>query len=372
MDMSLLPHRVAVGTAAVAAVCCCLRRKAPQKEAPQKEAPQKKPQKAKSQDHSDADLLTKDDYNDLSLAAVDTTTIPERFAPGDPAAFKYLQRHGYVVLRGALDPGELKRGEELLWEKLKEHGMQPGQPETWEKPNYPCNPANGIVSRDFGQSDFMWHLRGAPGVIKAFSGIWGTEDLITSFDGCNVMRPWDDRPEWRTMGGWWHVDQGKPKRGFQSVQGLVTLYDVDATTGGLVVMPGTQLHHDELIDRQQKKTSGDFLPIGVDPLLETQALLVQMKAGDLALWDSRTIHCNFPGTGPAKNPKELIRAVGYVCMAPKKQADKETLEDRKDAFAQRQSTTHWPQECRTTSRAINDVPPKSLDDLTPAQRRLVA
>ena len=34
-----------------------------------------------------------------------------------------------------------------------------------------------------------------------------------------------------------------------------------------------------------------------DPLLvEKKAILVKAKAGDLLLWDSRTVHCNTPGT----------------------------------------------------------------------------
>jgi len=309
-------------------------------------------------------------YDDFGLAGVDSTTKPKRFDAGDPEALEYLQKHGYVVIK-ALNDTEVREAKRLLWEKLQEYGMEPGRPETWDPSTFPANPKNGIISRDFGHSDFMWFLRGIPNVVKAFAGIWGEEDLITSFDGCNIFRPWDKRPAWRTMGGWWHIDQGPGKRGFCCAQGLVSLYDTDASTGGLTVIPGTHLCHDYLVARHG--SVGDYVPLSDtdDPLLDRPGLLVSMQAGDLAIWDSRTVHCNFPGKGPATDDKELLRAVGYVCMTPKKDASVEVLQQRKDAFVECRTSTHWPAGCRWTSPGVT-AGRRRLEDLTPIQRGLVA
>lgn len=37
--------------------------------------------------------------------------------------------------------------------------------------------------------DFVWKIRTQPGIIKAFEQVWGTDDLIVSFDGLNVSLP---------------------------------------------------------------------------------------------------------------------------------------------------------------------------------------
>lgn len=36
-----------------------------------------------------------------------------------------------------------------------------------------------------GHAAWLWHLRGLPRVVKAFETIWGTDDLLTSFDGAS-------------------------------------------------------------------------------------------------------------------------------------------------------------------------------------------
>eukprot|EP00300_Choanocystis_sp_HF-7_P001523 c11232_g1_i1.p1 GENE.c11232_g1_i1~~c11232_g1_i1.p1 ORF type:complete len:133 (-),score=27.24 c11232_g1_i1:18-416(-) len=103
-------------------------------------------------------------------------------------------------------------------------------------------------------------------------------------------------------------------------------------------------------------------------------ILVCARAGDAILWDSRTVHCNAPGTAipwneceelrdrslpvlqnikpccvgeefeyEAQKPDELLRMIGYVCMVPRSKASEEVLERRKQAFAQDITTTHFPQ-----------------------------
>lgn len=42
-----------------------------------------------------------------------------------------------------------------------------------------------------------------------------------------------------------------------------------------------------------------------------------IEAGDLVLWDSRSIHCNCPPTSPSSDPNaknRLKRLVAYVCI----------------------------------------------------------
>ena len=127
----------------------------------------------------------------------------------------------------------------------------------------------------------MWRARALPRVRDAFAAIWGTHDLLTSFDGANVFRPWNDRPEWRTDGGWYHVDQGTAKQGCHCVQGLLTLTDASYHTGGLVVVPGSHHAHADLCARlaQLQPPERDFLPVPLDdPVLASGAVLVCARA----------------------------------------------------------------------------------------------
>eukprot|EP00971_Amphidinium_carterae_P256231 5087384-Amphidinium_carterae.1 len=71
--------------------------------------------------------------------------------------------------------------------------------------------------------------------------------------------------------------------------------------------------------------------------------LVTCKAGDLVLWDSRTVHCNTPALSTPITPgNRLLRACAYVCMTPKAWADERTLEDRRKGYEIRVTTSHWP------------------------------
>ncbi|CAM9825692.1 unnamed protein product, partial [Heterosigma akashiwo] len=112
---------------------------------------------------------------------------------------------------------------------------------TWENQCWPGDPRTGIFAAyGAGQSPFSWFLRTRPKVKEVFASIWETDDLVTSFDGFNAFRPWYDNEKWKTEGGWFHLDQNpalKPDK--ECIQGLVSLYDTTAGTGGLTVVPGS-------------------------------------------------------------------------------------------------------------------------------------
>lgn len=77
--------------------------------------------------------------------------------------------------------------------------------------------------------------------------------------------------------------------------GLVTLLPVSEETGGLVVIPGSHKCHEEVCSRVADESQGDFVIIPAqDCILQSTARLVCAEAGDLILWDSRTVHCNTP------------------------------------------------------------------------------
>jgi len=293
-------------------------------------------------------------------------------------ALRYLQQHGYCVIKGALSPDEIDHAKELLWEFLGsvEPPMRRDDPSTWV--NFPGSADNGVISGfGVGQSRFMWYLRGLPGVKRAYEVAWNTKDLLSSFDGCGVFRPPSVNRSWRTTGGWHHVDQGPAKHGFHCVQGFVTLYDVTEETGGLIVKPDTHLLHDAYID-EVGRGMGDFVPLSMKlpALAGTPPLtLIKCRAGDMILWDSRTVHCNTPGLREHQQPAgapDLIRVVAYISMAPRARVNEETLVQRRRAVEALDTSTHWVTDYIASYTNARQRPPHPWAlKLTPEQRALI-
>jgi len=128
---------------------------------------------------------------------------------------------------------------------------------------------------------------------------------------------------------------------------MVPLYDVTKATGGLEVAPKSHLPiaHDGLKQRYPGWNGrGDFCVLDrYDPLSKPTKLLTA-EAGDLILWDSRTVHGGLVGTGeitPTTTP-QIARMSQTVCMLPRDRASANVLARRKTGFATGYGYTHWP------------------------------
>ncbi len=169
----------------------------------------------------------------------------ERFAPGSPESLAYLHEHGYVVIAGALSPAECGAALDLTWDYLEELGTGIDRHDwtTWGDDRWPTAVHGGILpGHGVGHSAAQWFIRSAPAVKQAFAAIWDDDDLLVSFDGMALWRPWALNEAWRTNrgGSWLHIDQHPITRpGMQCVQGLVTLLPTTPATGGNVLIPGS-------------------------------------------------------------------------------------------------------------------------------------
>jgi len=258
--------------------------------------------------------------------------------------------------------------------------MRRADPSTWAD-NFPGDGNTGICPiAGAPHSDFAWYVRSQSAVLEVFRKIWGVDELITSFDAVNVFRPWTEALEMKTRGGWLHLDQNSygpaGKRGKHCIQGLVTLLDANGSTGSLVVVPGSQNRHQELCDRA-KCATGDFVPlqhygVALDEVLrDSQPTLVCARAGDLVLWDSRTVHANTPALGePRHKADELLRMVCYTCMTPRAWASDNTIRARQLAYEQDVGGTHWPHEFRARAAGGGGVV-RRFTDATEAVQLLI-
>jgi len=293
----------------------------------------------------------------VESSTVDFSDCVPRFDLEDAAWEQYLKDNGYVVIKNIINYEKVQELRDDVYTWCENHPSSKGifnrnDPESWRE-SFLGDSETGIVwASGAGQADHMWKLRGEERVQQAFRRIWNTDKLLTSFDVFNLFRPWSYDRGWRTEGGWFHLDQNgnNPKRkGFQCVQGLVNLYDADETTGGLTVIPKSHLEFEKVLDRMQwRANAGDWVPIhSQDPLMSEPFVnkLVNAKAGDLCLWDSRTVHCNSPGITPLTKPVEgwhLLRICLYICMTPLDKASKDVLVKRSEAYRTHCGTSHWP------------------------------
>ena len=164
----------------------------------------------------------------------------QRFALGDPAAKAFLEAEGYAVIRDVLDSGEVSTALDLLWREIeaRSENVVRADPSTWD---------NGWKTNGWGHDDCLWYVRSCPNVRKVWEAMYDTDEVIVSFDGANIQKPWGLNAEWRSGAGRMHTDRrnadGTPD-GY--IQGFVNLRPTSAETGGNYVVPRSHLVYQEL------------------------------------------------------------------------------------------------------------------------------
>jgi hypothetical protein len=306
-----------------------------------------------------------------------------------------LAAHGYAVVANVATKEDIKFAHDRFWSFCTESrpSIDRNDLKTWSNVNWLPSSSSGILgTMDFNHDQFCWKSRVLPSVAVAFSEIWGcpSRELIVSYDGGNAFRPWKRNLDWLTHGGWWHVDQnsliGPSRQGCVCVQGLVLYTDANADTGGLCVVPGSHLQHEEVCSRgTNSQILMDFVEVDPnDEVLSMPKHLISAKAGDLIVWDSRTVHCNTPATTASRGPEaqeaasnnpdkdpatpqepvpsavpELLRLAAYVCMLPRDHASAAVIAQRKQAFVHRIPSSHWPNKPLRVAPAKNPrLPPQ--------------
>lgn len=325
---------------------------------------------------------------------------PPRFDAYDPHIQTYFKTHGYVVIKEVANKEERETGVSLFWDlcEEKQPSLNRNDPSTWTTDRWVASPSVGIMSGyGIGQSAFLWYSRLLPKVKEAFSNIWGTDDLLVSYDGCGVFRPPEQDPNWATDGGWYHIDQNLYKRpGLHAIQGLVSYFPSGPYDGGFVVTPKSHImmdaafaKHDDLCSKRSRdyvrvNPEYDYWKEARDAIgkrdetnkFDLLPVKLVLEAGDLVMWDSRTIHCSHPATKMDKKTKNrLKRLAAYVCMTPAASATnlEELVKYRLLAFHKGITTTHWPHEFYPSWVSREKLPGVGADvvKLTPEQSTLI-
>jgi ectoine hydroxylase-related dioxygenase (phytanoyl-CoA dioxygenase family) len=258
-----------------------------------------------------------------------------------------VERDGFAVVKGAIprDRAIQYQTKAYDWLKSFDTPLDFNDPSTWIKENLPVqSKINTFHSYGVAHEKFMWDARMEQGVLDVFAKIWGTDELLASFDSLNVTFP--NRKDVPRKGAWEHVDQSPLRRGLHCVQGILNLSPAGPEDGGLVVYPGSHALFDEFFDTQTDKNTWEPL----DRYLHTKDHIawfaskgvtphkVCADVGDLIIWDSRTIHY---GAEPTEKSSQ-IRTVIYSAYTPAAMASPEQLALKKEVFEKFGGTTHWP------------------------------
>jgi ectoine hydroxylase-related dioxygenase (phytanoyl-CoA dioxygenase family) len=284
-----------------------------------------------------------------------------------------LEADGVAIVAGVLDPTECRHLQDGMWACLEHISSSWATPirrddrRTYRE-FFNLFPTHGMLLQHWvGHAQASWDVRQNPKVVDVFRAIYQCTQLLVSFDGMSFgMKPEDTGRGWEHA-TWLHTDQSFTKPDFACIQSWLTALDVDAGDATLAVLRGSHKYHAEFAQafgvtdksnwyKLQPEQQAWYLAKGCE------LVHVECKAGDMVLWDSRTIHS---GKCPSKgrlNPK--LRMVVYVSMQPRAVATERDLKRKREAFDAGRTTSHWA----ATPKLFGKVPRtygKPLPEITP-------
>ncbi|KIX98919.1 uncharacterized protein Z520_05380 [Fonsecaea multimorphosa CBS 102226] len=256
-----------------------------------------------------------------------------------------LATQGYTVVKGAV-PSERAayyQKKAIEWLQTFDPNLDVQDPSTWKQEDLPLQTVRNTYEHySVVHEKFMWEARQEPGVVEAFQKIWGTDELLVSFDSLNVTLP----NLKKARAPWPHVDQAPRKRGLHCIQGIINLSHAGPEDGSLVVISGSSKLTEEFFDKHTDPSSWEwkdnryFDEKDMEWFFARGCKVTKVLAepGDLILWDSRTIHWG----GEPTEKSNTVRTVIYAAYAPARLASQEAITEKQKIFNAWGATTHWP------------------------------
>ncbi|KAL7409791.1 hypothetical protein BDY24DRAFT_195714 [Mrakia frigida] len=287
-----------------------------------------------------------------------------------------LFKDGWAVVPKAFSEENAKAYASKGHDFLESHnlGYDRNDPLTFQAHLLPTVSRGGLVNLyGVGQEQFAWDVRQEQGIIDVFSKIWGTEELLVSMDAVNLSVPLSqtDPKNAGVFEPWAHTDQSPNRQFFHCIQGIANLAPNGPDDGGLMVLQGSKELFNEVFEKfDHQKGEGwtdidsyHHTPEMLDWLVNEKGCVwhkVCADAGDLILWDSRTVHYGAPPVG------QKARTAVYICYKPAALITPERLALRVECIEKLWTTTHDPilfrviDEKNTPSDSIRPYPAKPV------------
>lgn len=240
-----------------------------------------------------------------------------------------LEENGYCVVPNVYNSEEIEeyKSEFFNWYKNTENVEE----------LHTIIHGNGIFKYfEIGHQRFAWMARTNSKIVNIFKGLWNSDELVTSFDGCcYYSSDFEGKHNY-----WTHTDQSSRKKGLHCYQSFLSLTNNRQRT--LIVYKGSHLLHEHYFTTLNIDEPYDWSILDENYVsnLEDKKVYVNVKAGDLVLWDSRTFHQNTCGNSNC-NEERLVQ---YLCYLPKNHIknNKKQKNLRRECYEERYTTSHWP------------------------------
>jgi ectoine hydroxylase-related dioxygenase (phytanoyl-CoA dioxygenase family) len=244
-----------------------------------------------------------------------------------------LSEYGFVVVKDILSVQEQEEAEKLVYEDLVDSvdhakiddermeklvdAIKDGD-ERWPRASIPGIISKGFMSlKGMPQGKYAWYMRTNAKCKEIFSHLHGTDQITVSHD-VPFFNPTDVTNDEANL--WPHADQNiNLKIGSEkSYQGILYVWDsTQPNTSNTVVMPRswdddyhTLLEHATPTNLGTTSSHGLYIKDMVDEeekkelftKFEKEAVRVQVPAGGLLIFDSRTIHQGYPSGARLAQP----------------------------------------------------------------------
>ena len=290
---------------------------------------------------------------------------PEAFAVEDSERWlQHLEDEGFVVLQDIIS----KEDADLSLEMFKREVSQVSPEFNWEdKESWICGNTpivwgkSSVVFNGFGQSDSNWNMRINSRTKEAFSYIYQTSELATSFDGISLFLC-----DTQKSTSWLHQDQ-RSNDDRLSVQAILNVLPCDEFDAGFICVPKSHL------TCKPPPASNDWMMLPKDDPHQKLAVKILTPERSLILFNSKTVHANIGMVKNHPKGKHINRFSAYTTFVPKQRQTPEVVELRKRGYFEGVSCSHWgdrfepkkiPFHIRKSyrERGFNDLIPRTLDD----------
>jgi hypothetical protein len=293
----------------------------------------------------------------------------------DTAAVRaHLKDDGVCVVKGCFSEAEVEQAMDNVWSFVEGQGTGVDRHDVRTWTNDRWQPRTALVpeklaggglhdGRGVHQSEASWYIRSRPKLKQLWASIYGTDDLVCSFDGLVLCRPWGVDPSWRVKANGLHLDGGTARFGlhpvsgapmtpeetgmstdsYHYVQGVVNLVTTTPESGGFTCVLGSHRAFATLEGeywREQQSANTTKRIVSEHPeVYAGKHIVPHMEAGDVVVWDDRMIHNNSPGvSGRVPDTLDgLIRVAQLCTMAPASHSSPPVLAARRACV-----TGRWP------------------------------